>query len=233
MSSVKNIKPKSTWVQSFTMDPNKSIQIFNLEQTTNLDVRDHNLISYITTSFDTSAIQNITKQETIEIDSVVTILEPGFYDRDYLITLLDIQVPLTGPGSFHTTLNKSIKFNIGSQLIYILGFDFRSDNVNLILPITLPVGSISPYVFDETNGFSSVVVNCSLVSPNSPSGSSSGIQIVNVDVPIGSFIVRRNKINQVIIRPNHNTVQFILNDKFGRLYSLATPITITLEFSIY
>lgn len=233
MSIVKNIKPKYTWIQNFVLKPNTSIQNFDLETTTNLSDDNCNIISYITTSFDTSAICNIPKDETITLDGIDIILKTGFYDRDYLITLLDCEIPLTGPSSFHTKLNKSITFYKGSELIYLLGFEYQQDAVAFVLPVTFPVNSVSQYVFDETNGRNAVIINCDLVVSNGPSGSSSGIQYLNVDVPIGTFISRRSKINQTIIRKSHNSVQFILNDKFNRLYSLPTPISITLEFAVY
>ena len=235
MSTVKinNIKPKATWIQNFTISPDTSIQNFILETTNNLSHNDCNIISYITTSFDTSAIQNITKSEIIVLDGVNTIIEAGFYDRVFLIGLLDLDIPLSGPKSFHTKLNKSITFNQGSELIFLLGFEYQSDNQSFIFPVTFPVASISKYVFDETNGKNAIIINCDLVSSNAPSGGSSGIQYLNVDVPIGTFISRRIKINQNIIRKSHNSVQFILNDKFNRPYTVATPISITLEFAIY
>ena len=233
MSIIKNIKPKNTWIQNFVLEPNKSIQNFNLESTTNLLNSDNNIITYIQTSFDTSAIQNIDRTETIQLDGVDIVLETGFYNRDFLIDLLELDIPLTGPNSFKTKLNKSITFNQGSQLIYLLGFEYQRDKQALLLPVTFPAGSISPFVFDETNGRNAVIINCDLVTSNAPSGSSSGIQYLNIDVPIGTFISRRIKINQTIIRKSHNSVQFILNDKFNRPYTLSTPISITLEFAIY
>jgi hypothetical protein len=199
-----------------------------LPKSVNLDDRNFNVISRVFTSIDTAGLVNISETEVVNVNSTNVTFYPGYYNRQDLITLLNVSIPISGAYSFYCVNTYAMNFVDNSQVALILGY------VSDLSPaFSIPIQTRAPYVINITKNLDVCNILCSLTSQASSWGTNWLISTpITVDV-IGLVNTYQIVCAKPIITNNFNVITFSLYDKGGKpvKYNSVLSITLTLSFT--
>lgn len=225
-TKVTNLYPFESITLPVTVPANVFSYDYVLPKSVNLDDHNFNIISRVFTSIDTAGLTNITQTEIVNVNSVDVVINPGYYNRNDLITLLNVNIPISGAYSFYAVNTFTMTFQNDSQMALILGY------VNTLSPsFTISPSTRASHVINITKGLDVCNILCSLTSQASSFGTNWLISTpITVDL-IGLVNSYQIVCAKPIITNNFNVITFSLYDKAGQPIRYNTELTITLTLN--
>jgi hypothetical protein len=226
---VQNFLPSNQTQISVIIPANVSSYNFSMLRNFNLDDTKFNLVTRIESSIDTTGIYNIITSETVVVNGVNVVINPGYYTIIDMSLLFSCVIPISGENAFKTRLLQTTIFPINSQVAYILGF-----TNNLQSPsFTALSGSISPNSVNFTVDNDLIQIGSSLVDIANQGGLSNYL----ISIPINSIIGFINTYKIVCLKPiknlMFNQIQFSIFNKYGYPLKIQSPIILIITLTTF
>ena len=225
---ISNLYPFETITLPVTIPADVYTYDYVLPKSVNLDDCNFNIISRVFTSIDTAGLVNVTETEVVNVNSNNVTFYPGYYNRNDLITMLNVTIPLSGAYSFYCVNTYAMTFPDNSQVALILGY------VPELSPsFSIPIQTRAEYVINITKNLDVCNILCSLTSQASSFGTNWLISTpITVDV-VGLVNTYQIVCAKPIITNNFNIITFSLYDKGSKpvKFNSVMNITLTLSFT--
>jgi hypothetical protein len=225
-TKVSNLYPFESITLPVTVPANVYSYDYVLPKSVNLDDHNFNIISRVFTSIDTAGLSNVTETEVVSVNSIDITINPGYYNRHDLTTLLNVNIPISGAYSFYTVNTFTMSFVDNSQIALILGY------VNKLSPgFAISPNTRASHVINITKGLDVCNILCSLTSQASSFGTNWLISTPITVELIGLVNSYQIVCAKPIITTNFNVITFSLYDKAGIPVRYNTELTITLTLN--